>query len=542
MESNLKRLPAWQALKAHRDGNAFDMRALFASDPQRFERFSVEDCGLLLDYSKHHLTADTMRLLAALADARELRTWIGRLTSGERINVTEDRPALHTALRSPTPVMLEGRNVTEDVKRVRAQMRRFTDALRAGEVKGAAGRAITDVINIGIGGSDLGPALAVEALAPYAAPTPRVHFMSNVDGAHVEAVLEGLDPHTTLAIIASKTFSTQETLTNAKSVRAWLGRAVGERTGEHFAAVTANTDAARSFGIAPERTFEFWDWVGGRYSMWSAVGLPIAVAVGMDGFQALCDGAHAMDTHFTTAPFDRNMPVVLALLGVWYGDFCGASAHAVLPYDMRLKRLPDYLQQLEMESNGKRVTREGETVDYATCPVVWGQPGTNGQHAFYQMLHQGTQVVPADFIACCKADDALPAHHAIMLANCCAQTEALMHGKSEAEARAELEKQGLDTEQCDRLTPHKVFPGNRPTTTILLDALTPRTLGALIALYEHKVFAQSAIWGINAFDQWGVELGKKLADRILPELGATQPVTSHDSSTNGLVNHINWKR
>jgi glucose-6-phosphate isomerase len=421
-------------------------------------------------------------------------------------------------------------------------MRRFTDALRAGAVKGASGRAITDVINIGIGGSDLGPALAVDALAPYATPTPRVHFMSNVDGAHVEAVLDGLDPETTLAIIASKTFSTQETLTNAKSVRAWLERTVGERAGEHFAAVTANTVAARSFGIAPERTFEFWDWVGGRYSMWSAVGLPIAVAVGMDAFEAMCDGAHAMDTHFVTAPFERNMPVVLALLGVWYGDFRGASAHAVLPYDMRLERLPDYLQQLEMESNGKRVTRGGESVDYATCPVVWGQPGTNGQHAFYQMLHQGTQVVPADFIACCKADHALPAHHAIMLANCCAQTEALMRGKSEAEARAELEKQGLDAEQCSRLAPHKVFPGNRPTTTILLDALTPGTLGALIALYEHKVFAQSAIWGINAFDQWGVELGKKLADRILPELQAVQPVTSHDSSTNGLINHIHSRR
>jgi glucose-6-phosphate isomerase len=542
MDSHLTRHPAWQALKAHRDGNALDMRALFAADAQRFARFSIQDCGLLLDYSKHHVTAETMRLLVALADARELRTWIERLTSGERINVTENRPALHTALRSPRPVMLEGRDVTEDVKRVRAQMRRFTDALRAGEVKGATGRAITDVINIGIGGSDLGPALAVDALAPYAAPTPRVHFMSNVDGAHVEAVLDGLEPETTLAIVASKTFSTQETLTNAKSVRAWLERAVGERAGEHFAAVTANTAAARAFGITPERTFEFWDWVGGRYSMWSAVGLPIAVAVGMDGFEAMCDGAHEMDTHFMTAPFDRNMPVVLALLGVWYGDFCGTCAHAVLPYDTRLARLPDYLQQLEMESNGKRVTREGETVDYATCPVVWGQPGTNGQHAFYQMLHQGTQMVPADFIVCCKADHALPAHHAIMLANCCAQTEALMRGKSEAEARAELEKQGLDAAQCDRLAPHKVFPGNRPTTTILLDALTPRTLGALIALYEHKVFAQSAIWGINAFDQWGVELGKKLADRILPELDATQPVTSHDSSTNGLINHIRSKR
>ena len=542
MPSNLTRLPAWQALKAHRDRTTFDIRALFESDARRFDGFSVRAAGLLLDYSKHFVTAETMRLLAALADARELRTWIARLASGERINVTEDRPALHTALRSRSPVMLDGRDVTEDVKRVRAQMRRFTDALRSGAVKGATGRAITDVINIGIGGSDLGPALAVEALAPYTSPDLRVRFMSNVDGAHVEAVLDGLDPETTLAIVASKTFSTQETLTNAKSVRAWLARAVGERAGEHFAAVTANTAAARAFGIAPEHTFEFWDWVGGRYSMWSAVGLPIAAAVGMDAFEALCDGAQAMDEHFATAPFERNMPAVLALLGVWYGDFFGASTHAVLPYDMRLRRLPDYLQQLEMESNGKRVTRQGETVDYATCPVVWGQPGTNGQHAFYQMLHQGTQMVPADFIACCKPHHGLPEHHAIMLANCFAQSEALMRGKSEAEVRAELDKQGMPPDERDRLAPHKVFPGNRPSTTILLDALTPRALGALIALYEHKVFAQSAIWDINAFDQWGVELGKKLADRILPELGAKAPVTGHDSSTNRLIDYVNARR
>jgi glucose-6-phosphate isomerase len=542
MDSNLTRLAAWQALRAHRDGTAFDLRALFAADAQRFDRFSIRAGDLLLDCSKHFVTAETMRLLAALAEARELRTWIERLTSGERINVTENRPVLHTALRSHRPVMLDGRDITEDVKRVRAQMRRFTDALRAGEIKGATGRAITHVINIGIGGSDLGPALAVEALEPYAASTPRVRFMSNVDGAHVEAVLDGLDPETTLAIIASKTFSTQETLTNAKSVRAWLERAVGTRAGEHFAAVSANTAAAHAFGIAPERIFEFWDWVGGRYSMWSAVGLPIAVAVGMDAFEEMCQGAQAMDEHFATAPFDRNMPAVLALLGVWYGDFFGTSAHAVLPYDMRLRRLPDYLQQLEMESNGKRVTREGETVDYATCPVVWGQPGTNGQHAFYQMLHQGTQMVPADFIACCQPHHRLPEHHAIMLANCFAQTEALMRGKSEAEARAELDSQGLSAEQCDGLAPHKTFPGNRPTTTILLDALTPRALGALIALYEHKVFAQSVIWGINAFDQWGVELGKKLADRILPELQANAPVASHDSSTNGLINYIHSRK
>jgi len=460
--------------------------------------------------------------------------------SGERINVTENRAVLHTALRSDRPVLLDGRDITQDVKRVRGQMRAFSNALREGTIIGATGRPIHDVINIGIGGSDLGPALAVEALAPYAAAVPRVHFMSNVDGAHVESVLHGLDPATTLAIIASKTFSTQETLTNANTVRAWVQRAVGERAGEHFAAVTANTAAASRFGIPQERVFEFWDWVGGRYSMWSAVGLPIAVAVGMDAFESMCDGARAMDQHFAQAPFDRNMPAMLALLGVWYDDFFDSGAHAVLPYDMRLRRLPDYLQQLEMESNGKRVTRGGEVVDYATCPVVWGQPGTNGQHAFYQMLHQGTRMVPADFIACCNPHHGLPEHHAIMLANCCAQTEALMRGKSEAEVRAELRSQ--NTQGAEQLVPHKVFPGNRPTTTILLDALTPEALGALIALYEHKVFAQSVIWGINAFDQWGVELGKKLADRILPELTDGAAVPDHDSSTAGLIGYIKSRR
>jgi glucose-6-phosphate isomerase len=461
--------------------------------------------------------------------------------SGDRINNTENRPALHTALRANTPVMLDGHDVTQEVARVRAQMRRFSDALRAGSAKGATGSAITDVVNIGIGGSDLGPALAVEALAPYAARKPRVHFMSNVDGAHVQAVLEPLDPETTLAIIASKTFTTQETLTNAKSVRTWLAKTVGERTGEHFAAVTANSRAAQAFGIGNDRIFEFWDWVGGRYSLWSAVGLAIAIAVGMDGYEAMCEGARDMDEHFASAPLGRNMPVMMALLGIWYGDFHGTAAHAILPYDMRLKRFPDYLQQLEMESNGKRVTRDGEAVDYSTCPVVWGAPGTNGQHAFFQMLHQGTQMVPGDFIACRKPHHDLAEHHAILLANCFAQTEALMRGKTADEARAEMQAQGVSASDLERLVPHKVFPGNRPTSTLLLDALTPRALGGLIALYEHKVFAQSVIWGVNAFDQWGVELGKRLADRILPELKNAGPVSSHDSSTNGLINYTKSK-
>jgi glucose-6-phosphate isomerase len=535
-------LPEWQALAHHRRASSFDLRQLFDSDPGRFERFSIAHGELLLDFSKHHLTDETLRLLCALADRCGIREQIARLTCGERVNNTENRAALHTALRSSTPVMLDGRDVTQDVRRVHAQMREFCDALRRGSLKGATGRAFTDVVNIGIGGSDLGPALAAEALAPYTAGRPRVHFMSNVDGAHVEAVLAGLDPETTLAIIASKTFSTQETLTNAKTVQRWLADAVGQRSGEHFAAVSANVPAAHAFGIADSRIFEFRDWVGGRYSLWSAVGLPIAVAAGMDAFVEMCDGARAMDEHFASAPPARNMPIVMALLGIWYGDFCDTRAHVVLPYDMRLKRFPDYLQQLEMESNGKRVTREGAVVDYATCPVVWGQPGTNGQHAFYQMLHQGTQVVPADFIVCANAHHALPEHHAIMLANCYAQSEAMMRGKTAEEVRNEMEAQKLAAAEIERLLPHKVFPGNRPSSTLVLDALTPRALGALIALYEHKVFAQSVIWDINPFDQWGVELGKRLADRILPELDSGAAAANHDSSTNGLINYTKTRR
>jgi glucose-6-phosphate isomerase len=542
MSSTVTSLAAWRALVEHRQTYRFDLRELFESDPARFDKYTISQRELLLDFSKHYLDERTLKLLVALAEARELREWIRKLVTGERINVTENRPALHTALRSARPVILDGRDITQDVVRVREQMRRFSSALRDGSLKGSAGHAFTDVINIGIGGSDLGPALAVEALAPYTAKRPRVHFMSNVDGAHVEAILSGLDPQTTLAIVVSKTFTTQETLTNARTVRTWLENTVGNGSGKHFAAVTANVNAAHGFGIEDERIFEFWDWVGGRYSMWSAVGLPIAIAAGMDAFEAMCEGAREMDEHFTTAPFETNMPVVMGLLGVWYVDFFGRTAHAVLPYDMRLKRFPDYLQQLEMESNGKRVTRNGQAVDYDTCPVVWGSPGTNGQHAFYQMLHQGTEVVPADFVVCAKPHHAIPRHHDILLANCYAQSEALMRGKTEEEARAELKSQGSGAAEIARLLPHKVFPGNRPSSTIVLDSLTPRALGALIALYEHKVFTQSVIWGINAFDQWGVELGKKLADRILPELADNASVTDHDSSTRGLIEYTRSKR
>ena len=542
MSATLASLAPWRELGEHRHACTFNLRELFDADARRFEKYAIAHGELLLDYSRHYLTDRTTELLVALAEARGLPDWIRKLATGERVNVTENRPALHTALRSGRTVTLEGRDVTQDVVRVRAQMRRFSDALRTGALKTSTGHAFTDVINIGIGGSDLGPALAVEALAPYAAKQPRVHFMSNVDGAHVDAILSSLDPKTTLAIVVSKTFTTQETMTNARSVRAWLEKAVGDRSGRHLAAVTANVKAAHGFGIGDERIFEFWDWVGGRYSMWSAVGLPIAISAGMDAFEEMCDGAREMDEHFVTAPLHANMPVVMALVGVWYVNFFGRTAHAVLPYDMRLKRFPDYLQQLEMESNGKRVTRDGETLDYDTCPVVWGSPGTNGQHAFYQMLHQGTQVVPADFIVCAKPHHGLREHHDILLANCYAQSEALMRGKTEVEARAELQQQGLTSDELERLLPHKVFPGNRPSSTIVLESLTPRALGALIALYEHKVFTQSVIWGINAFDQWGVELGKKLADRILPELTGKAAPIGHDASTNGLIEHTRSKR
>jgi glucose-6-phosphate isomerase len=423
-------------------------------------------------------------------------------------------------------------------------MRQFCDGVRSGKLTGYSGHAFTDVVNIGIGGSDLGPALAAEALAPYSSPQLKTHFVSNVDGAHLAGVLAELNPATTLFIVASKTFTTLETLANARTAREWLLSQSGEAraAGRHFAAVTANVAAAREFGIDPAWTFEFWDWVGGRYSVWSAVGLATALAVGMDQFDAFRGGAREMDEHFAAAPLERNLPVVLGLLGVWYINFFGAATHAVLPYDQSLALLPAYLQQLEMESNGKRVTREGAALDYATAPVVWGAPGTNGQHAFFQLLHQGTQMIPADFIGCCQSHHALGGHHEILMSNFFAQTEALMLGKTPEEAREDMLAQKVAPAEIERLLPHRVFPGNRPSTSIMLKKLDPHGLGALLALYEHKVFVQSVIWRINAFDQWGVELGKGLANRILPELTKSAPVSSHDPSTNGLINYFKANR
>ncbi len=537
-------LGAWQALRDHhRLAAGLSLRQIFERDPQRFDSLSLQCAGILFDYSKHRVTDETVQLLIRLARERELPEWIVKLFEGDRVNITEERPALHTALRADEPVMVDGKNVVADVHHTLSRMWGFCEEVWNGRRSGGSGHPFTDVVNIGIGGSDLGPMFVTEALASYTRARPRLHFVSNVDGAHLAGVLAGLTPETTLFIVASKTFTTLETLANARSARAWVAAEVGgDGAGRHFAAVTANPGAAQEFGIAADAVFEFWDWVGGRYSLWSAIGLPIALAVGMDNFNALRDGAREMDEHFRHAPLEHNIPVLAALLGVWYIDFFGATAHAVLPYDQRLEHLPAYLQQLEMESNGKRVRRDGSEVDYATAPVVFGTPGTNGQHAFYQLLHQGTQLIPADFIACCRSDHQLAGHHALLLANYFAQTEALARGKTAAEAEAEMRKRGMPETTIAKILPHRVFPGNRPTTSILLSHLEPRTLGALIAFYEHKTFVQSVIWGINAFDQWGVELGKQLADRVLPELEGNTSATAHDASTNGLINHFKANR
>ena len=544
MPSARSTLPAWQKLVEHQRANAgLHLRDLLAQDPARFGKFSLEHAGILLDCSKQLVTNETMRLLAALGRECGLESWVSRLYAGERVNSTENRAALHIALRAGKPVLLDGRDVTKDAASVFAAMGRLARGVQSGRLKGATGRAFTDVVNIGIGGSDLGPRLACEALAPYSKPRPRPHFVSNVDGSALSSVLARLTPATTMFIIASKTFTTTETLANARSARDWLAGKLGAKAvAKHLCAVTAEPGRATEFGVAQGQVFPMWDWVGGRYSLWSAIGLPIALGVGMSRFDELRAGARAMDEHFASAPLERNLPVVLGLLEVWNTSFRGTASRAVLPYDERLKLLPAYLQQLEMESCGKRATRDGEFVDYATVPVVWGSAGTDGQHAYFQMLHQGTQEVPADFIACCRPHHRLRGHHDRLLSNFFAQTEALAFGLTAAEVTAEMRARGLPGAEIRRLLPHRTFQGNRPTTSILLDELSPRTLGALIALYEHKVFVQSVIWDVNAFDQWGVELGKRLADRILPELGAAAPVSGHDASTNGLINHYRKRR
>ncbi|HLO75641.1 MAG TPA: glucose-6-phosphate isomerase [Magnetospirillum sp.] len=533
-------LPAWRALEAHAKGLAPEqMRDMFARDPGRFQAFSLRLGDLLLDYSKNRVAHETMSLLTDLARQAGLEDWRDRMFAGQTINTTEHRSVLHVALRnrSDRPILVDGHDVMPGVNAVLAKMKDFAGRVRSGEWTGATGKRIATVVNVGIGGSDLGPVMVTEALKPYQQDGLAVRFVSNVDGTHVAETLKLCDPETTLFIIASKTFTTQETIANATTARTWLVAALGEAAiPKHFVALSTNEPAVRAFGIDPANMFEFWDWVGGRYSLWSAIGLSIAVAIGFDGFEELLAGAHAMDEHFRTAPLDANMPVILALLGLWYNNFLGAQAYAVLPYDQYLHRLPAYLQQLDMESNGKGTARDGTPVGWQTGPIVFGEPGTNGQHAFYQLIHQGTKLIPCDFLASATTHNPVGEHHAMLLANFLAQPEALMRGKTLDEVKAE------NPSLTDAEAAHRVFTGNRPTNALLYKTLDPRTLGMLIALYEHKVFVQGILWDINSFDQWGVELGKQLAKKILPELGAAADATAHDSSTNGLINTIRaWR-
>ncbi|GAB3802111.1 glucose-6-phosphate isomerase [Spirosoma humi] len=535
-------LPAYNQLQAHYDSlKDQHMRDLFAQDPERFNTFTRQFEDILLDFSKNRITAETLGLLEQLAEQAGLKDAIGKMFSGDKINRTEDRAVLHIALRnrSNSPILVDGNDVMPEVNEVLAHMKSFTERIRSGEWKGYTGEAITDVVNIGIGGSDLGPVMVTEALKPYADDKKlRVHFVSNVDGVHIYETLQTVRPETTLFLIASKTFTTQETMTNAQTARQWfLDSAKDEAAiAKHFAALSTNKKDVEKFGIDPDNMFGFWDWVGGRYSLWSAIGLSIALYVGFDKFEELLEGAHAMDEHFRDTPIDQNIPAILALVGIWYNNFFGAQTEAILPYDQYMHRFAAYFQQGDMESNGKSVDRDGNPVDYQTGPIIWGEPGTNGQHAFYQLIHQGTKLIPCDFLAPAISQRPIGEHHKILMANYFAQTEALMNGKTEQEAADELRKSGKAEEEIQFLAPFKMFSGNRPTNSILFKKLTPRTLGSLIAMYEHKIFVQGVIWDIFSFDQWGVELGKQLASRILPELQNDAPVSSHDSSTNGLMN------
>ncbi|MBL9024077.1 MAG: glucose-6-phosphate isomerase [Myxococcales bacterium] len=544
----LTALDSWNQLTRHRDATAkTELRALFDGDPGRFASLSARlDLGtsgeLLVDYSKQRVTAETLDLLVRLAKERGVDARIAAMFTGQKINTTEKRAVLHVALRnlSSRAVVVDGVDVMPLVRRALEHVRRASHAVRSGLHRGYTGKRITDVVNIGIGGSDLGPLMVTEALRPYQIGGPRVHFVSNVDGTHIVEALGDLDPETTLFLVASKTFTTQETLENARTARAWfLDRAIdAAHIKRHFFALSTNTKEVSAFGIDPENMFVFWDWVGGRYSLWSSIGLSIAMACGFDRFEELLHGAHLVDDHFHREPLETNIPVILGLLGVWNTNFLGAASHAVLPYDQYLHRLPAYLQQADMESNGKSVTLGGERVGWDTGPVLFGEPGTNGQHAFYQLIHQGTRLVPCDFLVAARSHNPVGRHHRLLLANALAQSEALMRGKTEEEARAELEAQGLSQEATRELAPHKVFTGNRPSTTFLYDRLDPRTLGALIALYEHRVMVMGGIWDINSFDQWGVELGKQLATRIVGELEPSAPVSQHDSSTAGLIDEV----
>jgi len=527
--------PVWRTLSEHKRAiEDLHLRALFAEDPQRPERFSLEAVGLYLDYSKNLITQETLRLLLELAEATGLGGRIEAMFRGEKINVTENRAVLHVALRSPrsASILVDGRDVIPEVHAVLDKMATFANGVRSGDWKGYTGKRIRNVVNIGIGGSDLGPVMAYEALKYYSDRGLDVRFVSNIDGTDISEATRDLDPAETLFIVCSKTFTTLETLTNARSARQWCLTALRDEAAvaSHFVAVSTNSGEVKNFGINTDNMFEFWDWVGGRYSCTSAIGLSLMIAIGPERFGEMLAGFHAMDQHFRTAPFERNMPVILGLLGIWYDDFFGAESHAILPYDQYLWRLSAYCQQLDMESNGKSVDLDGNRVDYQTGPIIWGQPGTNGQHAYYQLIHQGTKLIPCDFIGFCQSLNALGSHHDLLMANLFAQSEALAFGKTEQEVAAE----GV----LPSHVPHRSFPGNRPTNTILATRLTPETLGKLVALYEHKVFVQGSIWNINSFDQWGVQLGKVLADRIVPELEAEEePQLGHDGSTNALIRH-----
>lgn len=545
--SGLTDSPAWQALTAHhREMADVHMQDLFTNDPARFERFSLRIGDILFDYSKNRVAEKTMSLLFDLTRQADLAGSIEAMFTGQKINATEGRAVLHVALRnrSNRPILVDGRNIMLEVNHVLEKMRRFSEAVRSGEWRGYSNKPITDVVNIGIGGSDLGPKMVTHALAPYVKPGLRCHFVSNIDGTDLVETLKPLNPDTTLFLVASKTFTTQETMTNAHSARAWLLSAATHEAAvaKHFVAISTNEDRVAEFGIDPDNMFEFWDWVGGRYSVWSAIGLSVILAIGMERFDELLSGAHKIDEHFRNTPFEQNIPIVMGLLGIWYNNFFSAQSHAILPYDEYLAYFPAYFQQGDMESNGKSVSKDNERVDYTTGPVIWGQPGTNGQHAFYQLIHQGTKLIPCDFLAPAQTHNPLGDHHLILISNFLAQTEALMQGKSAAEVREKLVGQGISGEQLEILVPAKTFSGNRPSNSFLFQKLTPETLGSLIALYEHKIFTQGVIWNINSFDQMGVELGKELARAILPELEDAEPVSSHDVSTNGLIDYYKQLR
>lgn len=536
---------AWQQLEQHATKmKETHLRELFAKDAERFNKFTLSFEDILFDYSKNIITEESLQYLLQLAKETGVEEGIKAMFSAEKINATENRAVLHTALRnfSGQPVTLDGKDVMPEVHAVLNKMESFTKRIHSGEWKGYTGKPIRYIVNIGIGGSDLGPVMVTEALKPYWKKGIQPYFVSNVDGTHIAETLKKVTPEETLFLIASKTFTTQETMTNALTARQWfLDTAKDEAfVAKHFAALSTNEKAVKAFGIDPANMFEFWDWVGGRYSLWSAIGLSISLTVGFDHFKALLEGAHAVDNHFRTTPLEKNIPAIMALIGLWYGNFFDTASEAILAYDQYMHRFAAYFQQGNMESNGKYVDRNGKPVSYETGPVVWGEPGTNGQHAFYQLIHQGTRIIPADFIAPAISHNAIGDHHVKLLSNFFAQTEALMNGKTDAEVRAELEKSGLKEEEIQQLLPYKVFTGNRPTNSFLVKQITPRTLGSLVALYEHKIFVQGVIWNIYSFDQWGVELGKQLANKILPELESADKVTSHDASTNGLINA--WKQ